>query len=198
MPRIGVLAMQGAVAEHLARLASLEDITVCRVRTRRELEGVDGLILPGGESTAMAKLLCDFGMMAPLAARIRGGMPVWGTCAGMILLAKEIVGEPAHLGVMDIRVRRNAYGTQMDSFRTHAAVPQVAAEPLELVFIRAPWIERAGADVQVLARVQGHAVAARQGHMLATSFHPELTHDTPWHAYFARMVRDAATDGGRA
>lgn len=186
--RIGVLAMQGSVIEHMEKLRALENVEPVEVKTLAELARVDGLILPGGESTTISKLLGQFGLLAPLSARIASGMPVWGTCAGMILLAKNLVGEPAHLGNMDIVVRRNAYGSQRDSFITHAVIPDFGSEPLELVFIRAPWIEKAGENVRVLCRTDGHIVAARQDNMLATAFHPELASGHAVHRYFADMV----------
>ena len=192
---IGVLSYQGSVAEHLHCLSQLPGVTAAPVKTLEALEQVDGLILPGGESTTIAKLLDIFGLMEPLRQRILDGMPVWGTCAGMILLAKEIIGEPAHLGVMDITVRRNAYGVQLDSFTERVLVPEIWQEPIPLTFIRAPWIEHADESrVQILCRLHGHIVAARQGNMLATSYHPEITDDLHTHAYFAAMC----TCGGHA
>ncbi len=189
---IGILALQGSVIEHRSRLEQIAGVTVVEVKKTEEIDRVDGIILPGGESTTIGKLLREFGLFAPLKARIEAGMPVWGTCAGLILLAKEIVNEPApHLAVMDIAVRRNAYGSQLDSFATRAAIPEVAKEEIPLVFIRAPWIERVGQDVTVLCRVDGQIVAARQGNMLATSFHPELTADLSFHGYFVNMVQES-------
>ena len=139
---IGVLSYQGSVEEHLHCLKQLPNVRAIPVKTLAALEEVDGLILPGGESTTISKLLDIFGLMEPLRKRIQGGMAVWGTCAGMILLAKEIVGESAHLGVMDITVRRNAYGTQLDSFTELVTVPEICAQPIPLTFIRAPWIKK--------------------------------------------------------
>lgn len=189
--RIGVLAMQGSVEEHLRMLARLDDVQGFAVRTCDELALADGLILPGGESTAQARLLRDFGLLDVLVERIRAGLPVWGTCAGLILLAGDIVGEQPHLGLMAVTVRRNAYGRQLDSFRRQISLPAVSAQPVDLVFIRAPWIEQVQAPAEVLATVDGHIVAARQGRMLGTSFHPELTGDPAFHRYFAGMVRAA-------
>lgn len=186
---IGVLSFQGSVAEHMAALAALPDVRALEVRSSGALAALDGLILPGGESTTIARLMRLFGVLEPLRARIREGMPVWGTCAGMILLAREIEGEQAHLGVMDIAVRRNAYGRQIDSFAQKAMIPAFSAQPVPLVFIRAPWIERAGADVRILCTVDGHIVAAEERNMLATSFHPELTEERSVHAYFADKAR---------
>ncbi|MCI9575603.1 MAG: pyridoxal 5'-phosphate synthase glutaminase subunit PdxT [Clostridiales bacterium] len=190
---IGVLSYQGSVEEHLHCLEQLPNVRAIPVKTLAALEEADGLILPGGESTTISKLLDIFGLMEPLRKRIEGGMPVWGTCAGMILLAKEIVGEPAHLAVMDITVRRNAYGTQLDSFTELVTVPEICTQPIPLTFIRAPWIEKADEKkVQILCRLHGHIVAARQGHMLVTSYHPEVTDDRHTHQYFANMVVSSA------
>ncbi len=186
---IGVLSYQGSVEEHLHCLKQLPNVRAIPVKTLAALEEVDGLILPGGESTTISKLLDIFGLMEPLRKRIQGGMAVWGTCAGMILLAKEIVGESAHLGVMDITVRRNAYGTQLDSFTELVTVPEICAQPIPLTFIRAPWIEKVDEEkVQVLCRLHGHIVAARQENMLVTSYHPEVTDDRHTHQYFVNMV----------
>lgn len=191
-PVIGILALQGSVQEHRQTLESVGSVEVLEVKTPSALALADGLILPGGESTTIAKLLCGFGLSDPLRERILKGMPVWGTCAGMILLAKEIVGKPAHLNVMDVTVRRNAYGRQIDSFSCVQSIPAFSREPIPLVFIRAPWIERAGEGVEVLCRVGGKIVAARQENMLATSFHPELTDNLCVHRYFAEMTQRAA------
>ena len=190
---IGVLGMQGAVAEHLKMLGELPHVKPFIVRTQQELDEADGLILPGGESTAMTKLLDYFKLRQPLAAKIKQGLPVWGTCAGMILLADRI--ESAHkdkpiLAAMDITVRRNAYGSQLDSFEADVPVPAVKKEgTVPLVFIRAPFVVSAGSDVDILAKVNGNIVAVRQGSMLATAFHPELTDDLSFHRYFADMVQ---------
>lgn len=188
--RIGVLSLQGSVEEHMTMLGRLVGVEPVRVGSVGALEHVDGLILPGGESTTMGKLLRTFGMFEPLRQRITDGMAVWGTCAGMILLAKEVIGEPAHLALMDIAVRRNAYGRQLDSFARNVTVPDVGREEIPLVFIRAPWIERSAPQVDDLCRLDGHIVAARERHMLVTSFHPELTQCERFHEYFAQMVRD--------
>lgn len=189
MKTVGVLALQGSFREHLAMLAKLNDVTPLAVKNTDDLARVDGLILPGGESTAQGKLLRDFKLLEPLRVRIRDGLPVWGTCAGLILLAKQIEGgEPTHLGVMDIAVRRNAYGGQLDSFTAAAVLPGISPEPFPLVFIRAPRIEQAGAGVEVLARYGEHIIAAKERNMLVTSFHPELTGDMRFHAYFVRQI----------
>lgn len=185
---VGVLALQGSVSEHLASLRRL-GLTGVPVKTVPDLSAVDRLILPGGESTTLAGLLKEHGLATAIRERARGGMPIWGTCAGMILLARRIVGqeEGGAIGVMDIAVRRNAYGAQIHSFRTEAAVAAFGAEPLPLVFIRAPYIVEAGPNVDILLRLNGNIVAAQEGNLLATSFHPELTDDLRVHRYFLAM-----------
>lgn len=189
MVRIGVLSIQGSVAEHAARLLEVDGVVPVRVRDEMDLSGIDGLIIPGGESTAIGRLLNEFNLLQPLRDRIASGMPVWGTCAGMILLAREVESEEPWIGSMDIVVRRNAYGRQTDSFRSIEMLPSVSGIPLELVFIRAPIIVRTGDDVEVLLRTNEGIAAARQGSMLATAFHPELTSDNAFHAYFSSMVK---------
>ena len=200
--RIGVLALQGSVEEHLAALARLDGVAPVPVRTARDLKRLDGLILPGGESTTISLLLRIFEMAEPLTRRIASGMPVWGTCAGMILLAKEIDGEPPHYPFMDMRVRRNAYGRQLGSFHATLSIPGLSADPVACVFIRAPWVEEAGPDVEVLAQVPvgpgaaagatdraaDRIVAVRQGSVLATSFHPEVGDDLRLHRLFLDLV----------
>lgn len=185
--KIGILGFQGAFVEHERHIGRLGYEPVV-VRYPQQLEDLDGIILPGGESTTMGKLLCCTGMLEPLKNKIQSGLPVWGTCAGMILLAKKLENDPVrHLALMDITVKRNAYGTQIDSFDVSVEIPEVSPVAIPLVFIRAPYITEAGADVNVLCRVEGHIVAAREGHLLVTSFHPELTDDTSFHRYFAGM-----------
>jgi len=179
------------VAEHISHLAGLTNVLPREVRRPADLDAVDGLILPGGESTTLSRLLKTFGLFEPLRQKIQAGLPVWGTCAGLILLAREIEGEPAHLGVMDIKVRRNAFGRQVDSFRQIAHIPALAKEPSELVFIRAPWIEQAGPAVEILHAIEGKIVAVRQKTLLATAFHPELTGRSDWHRYFADLVKQS-------
>jgi 5'-phosphate synthase pdxT subunit len=189
MKMIGVLAMQGAVEEHLAMLSRLPNVKAKAIKNAKQLHAVDGIILPGGESTTISKLMNEFGIMAPLKEQIQQGLPVWGTCAGMILLAKNIVGENTnHLGVMDIHVRRNAYGSQLDSFVSNQVVLEICDAPLRLVFIRAPWVEKVGGGVEVLATIDNQIVAARQKNMMVTSFHPELTGDTKVHEYFVQSI----------
>jgi 5'-phosphate synthase pdxT subunit len=189
-PVIGVLALQGDVREHLSALgaAGAEGRTV---RRTEELEAVDGLVIPGGESTTVSKLAVLFGLIEPLRARVLAGMPVYGTCAGMILLAEKILDPRSGqetVGGIDMIVRRNAFGRQNESFEAAVDVKGVDGGPVEGVFIRAPWVESVGAEVQVLAEHSGHVVAVRQGNALATSFHPELTGDHRLHRYFADMV----------
>lgn len=187
--KIGVLGFQGAIIEHQRHIEKLGHEAVI-VRYPQELDDIQGIILPGGESTTIGKLLVRTGMMEPLREKIEQGLPVWGTCAGMILLAKELVNDTVtHLAVMDIAVRRNAYGTQIDSFDTLVNIPEISAEELPLVFIRAPYIERVGQTVDVLCRIDGHVVAAKEKNMLVTSFHPELTDNSSFHEYFVSMCR---------
>lgn len=176
------------MAEHAAALKRI-GVRSVEVRKKEQLNEIDGLILPGGESTTLGKLLHLFDMMRPLQEHIRKGMPVFGTCAGLILLAKEIEGEEAHIGVMDICVKRNAYGRQIDSFAVKASIPEFCAVPMELVFIRAPWIVKTFGKARTVAELDGHIIAARQENLLVTSFHPELTKENYVHAYFADMVQ---------
>lgn len=185
MRAVGVLALQGAVEEHINRINRLPGARGVPVKSIEQIRRVDGLILPGGESTAMGKIMDARGMLEPLGDMIRNGLPVWGTCAGLILLAKQIAGQgKTYLRAMDIVVRRNAYGSQLDSFRTELLLPEVSKAPIPLVFIRAPYIESAHNSAAALARVGGNVVAARQKNMLATAFHPELTNDLSFHRYF--------------
>lgn len=190
-PVIGVLALQGDVREHLIALASA-DALARPVRRPEELAEVDGLVIPGGESTTMSKLAVLFGMMEPLRERVRAGMPVYGTCAGMILLAEKILDPRSGqetVGGIDMIVRRNAFGRQNESFEAAVEVDGIDGGPVEGVFIRAPWVESVGAEAEVIAEHGGHIVAVRQRHVLATSFHPELTGDHRVHALFVEMVR---------
>lgn len=185
---VGVLALQGAFVEHEAMLQNL-GVATTQVRVPAQLEQIDRLIIPGGESTTIGKLLESYKLLEPIKQRAQAGMPVWGTCAGMILLARQITegrreGQPA-LGLMDITARRNAFGRQLDSFETALEVPILGDEPFQAVFIRAPQIDQVGPDVEVLARLADERiVAARQNHLLATAFHPELTHDDRLHRLF--------------
>ena len=185
--RIGILALQGAFLEHEQMLRSLGVETI-KVRLPEHLDGLDGLIMPGGESTTIGKLATEFGLLAPLRefAAVRA---TWGTCAGLIFLAREVGRAQPLLGLMDVTVQRNAFGRQVDSFETDLSVPLLGERPFPAVFIRAPSIKRAGPDVEVLARLgNGCIVAARQGHLLATAFHPELTGDDRFHRLFLEMV----------
>lgn len=185
-PTVGILALQGSVIEHESMLAKIGAKTL-RVLKPEHLEQIDGIILPGGESTTLGKLLKLFSIAEPLKAKIENGLPVFGTCAGLILLAKEIEGEQPHLGTMDIRVRRNAYGRQIDSFIAHEVIEEFSPLPLELVFVRAPAIEKTFGKAKVLKELNGRIIAARQENMLVTSFHPELTDDETVHRYFLKM-----------
>lgn len=188
---IGVLALQGDVVEHLAamRRAGAQAIPV---KNRAELGGVDGLVIPGGESTTVMKLLDRFGMAEPVVERARSGMPLWGTCMGMIVIAHEVVGmEQPCLDLLDIAVRRNAFGRQNESAEVEVPIAALGEPPFPAIFIRAPWIERTGPGVELLAQRNGRGVMVRQGNILGTSFHPELAQDERVHAYFLRMVRDS-------
>jgi len=195
-PKIGVLALQGDTREHLAALreAGAESMPV---RRRGEIEAVDGLVIPGGESTTMSHLLLDTGLLEPLRGLLADGLPAYGACAGMILLASEILDagsngrEALPLRGIDMTVRRNAFGRQVDSFEGDIAFAGLA-EPVRAVFIRAPWVERTGSDVQALAHAAGHVVAVRQGRRLATAFHPEMTGDRRVHQLFVDMINGRA------
>ncbi len=196
-PLIGVLAVQGDVREHLAALAA-SGARTCIVRRPGELAAVDALVLPGGESTTMDKLIRAFDLREPLLERLAAGMPAYGSCAGMILLADRVVdaveGQQT-LGGLDITVRRNAFGRQVDSFEADLDIAGISgdgAAAVHGVFIRAPWVEQAGPDVDVLAVHDGRIVAVRQGHLLATSFHPEITGDVRVHGLFVDLVRARA------
>ena len=191
-PSIGVLALQGDTREHLAALRDA-GADASTVRRRSELDAVDALVIPGGESTTMSLLLREFDLLEPLRARLAAGMPAYGSCAGMILLASEILdaGEPGReaspLGAIDMTVRRNAFGRQVDSFEEDIAFDGLDG-PAHAVFIRAPWVEWVGPAVEVLARAGEHIVAVRQGAVLATAFHPEVTGDRRVHKLFVDMV----------
>ena len=186
--KIGVLALQGGFQEHIHHINELGYDGVL-VKTVEDLKNIKALIIPGGESTTMGKLLKVTGLLSPLKEMIKNGLPVWGTCAGMILLAKNIDGETVtHLGVMDISVTRNAYGTQLDSFSTQIKLDEVDSNPLDLVFIRAPYVSEINNSVNVLAKVNNNIVAVRENNMLVTSFHPELTSNTSFHKYFLKTI----------
>ncbi|MBV8086663.1 MAG: pyridoxal 5'-phosphate synthase glutaminase subunit PdxT [Chloroflexi bacterium] len=189
--KIGVLALQGAFAEHMAMLRHLGAEAV-EVRRPEELEGLDGLIIPGGESTTIGKLMAAYDLYDPIVRMARGGKPVWGTCAGMIMLAKHIEGsDQPRLGLMDIGVNRNAFGRQVDSFEADLPVdaPNFDGQPFHAIFIRAPLLTSAKHGVHVLARLpDGRMVAAEQGNLLATAFHPELTDDPRFHQHFLELA----------
>ena len=196
-PRVGVLAVQGAFAEHERALAAAGSEPV-QVRGAAQLEGLDAIVLPGGESTTLGLVAEGSGLLGALRERLDEGMPALGTCAGMIVLARATTGGAQPLvGGMDIVVRRNAFGRQRASFETSLAVPALGPEPVEAVFIRAPWIERHGEDVEVLASWEGHPVAIRDGNVLACSFHPELTDDSRVHALLMAMATGARERAGR-
>ena len=199
IPLIGVLAVQGDVREHLAALAASGARTTT-VRRPEEVASVDGLVIPGGESTTMDKLVRAFGLQELLRERIAGGMPVYGSCAGMIMLADRIADarpDQQTLGGLDITVRRNAFGRQVDSFEEDLHIRAIGGAPMRAVCIRAPWVEEVGEGVEVLARVEdgpaaGRIVAVRQGSLMATSFHPEVTGDHRFHQLFVEIVRGKA------
>lgn len=187
---IGILGMQGAIAEHQEILLQIPHTKTRIVKTAKDLDCIDGLILPGGESTAIGKLLDYFSLKEILQQKIISGLPVFGTCAGLILLAKNIENETnTHLATMDIAVKRNGYGSQLDSFSTNLLIPTIDKNmPIPLVFIRAPYITKTGKDVQILATLDNKIIAARQKNMLVSSFHPELTCDLRFHQYFLSMI----------
>lgn len=197
-PLIGVLALQGDVREHLA---ALDDSGADAVGIRRpeELDKVDGIVIPGGESTTMSRLLQVFELLEPLRERLRGGLPAYGSCAGMILLASEVLDtrpDAEHLGAIDMTVRRNAFGRQVDSFESDLEFEGIIGDPIRAVFIRAPWVEEPGPGVEVLATVpageaKGRIVAVREGHLMATSFHPEVGADDRVHRYFVELVKQS-------
>ncbi|WP_253199780.1 pyridoxal 5'-phosphate synthase glutaminase subunit PdxT [Clostridium gasigenes] len=181
---IGVLALQGSIDEHINHISSLGHIPV-KVRTSNDLDNLDRLIIPGGESTTIGNILRSTGLLDSLKDKISKGLKVWGTCAGMILLAKEIENETiSHLNLMDIKVKRNAYGNQLDSFITYTKINEVSPNNLELVFIRAPYISEISDKVTILCKIDENIVAAKENNMLVTSFHPELTSDTTFLKYF--------------
>ncbi len=190
--RIGVLAAQGAFAEHIATLEKLQ-VAAIPVRLLQELKGLDGLIIPGGESTSISHLMLAYNLMSEIRKLAKNGFPVFGTCAGMILLARNISDADGitPLGVMDLTVRRNAFGRQVDSFETELKIPVLGEKPFPGIFIRAPLIEQAGSEVEILATLaDGNIVAVRQGNLLAAAFHPELTGDSRFHQYFLDIVTD--------
>jgi 5'-phosphate synthase pdxT subunit len=190
--RVGVLALQGAFREHARALADV-GLDPVEVRRAEELEGLEGLVIPGGESTTISKLMTSYGLEEPIRRLHERGAPIFGTCAGMILISRDAVDglpDQRYLGLIDLEVRRNAFGRQVASFEAPLRIAG-EPEPLTGVFIRAPWIERAGDGVDVLAEHEGHAVAASEGNVLVTAFHPELTPDLRLHRRFAAMVAEA-------
>ncbi|HTJ25942.1 MAG TPA: pyridoxal 5'-phosphate synthase glutaminase subunit PdxT [Candidatus Limnocylindria bacterium] len=188
---VGVLALQGDVIEHVHALQRA-GARVLEVRMPEDLALVDALVVPGGESTTVIRLLERFGLIGPITERVRAGMPFWGTCMGMIVAATDVADlEQKTLGLLDVTVRRNAFGRQVDSAEVQLAIPALGPAPFPAIFIRAPWIERTGPGVEVLAEHGGHGVMVRQDHILGTSFHPELTGDDRVHAYFLRLVEEA-------
>jgi len=196
--KIGVLALQGDFAEHAGVLRRL-GVDAVEVRLPEQLDALDGLIIPGGESTTIARLMERWGLLAPLRERAQAGMAVWGTCAGAILLAERADGlDREGLRLMDIDVRRNAFGRQVDSFEADLLVPALGPQPYHAVFIRAPLIERVGPRAETLATLSdGTVVAARQDKLLATAFHPELTDDTRFHEYFLTLAANGRRDPSR-
>ncbi len=200
--RIGVLALQGDFREHIAALRQLNVETV-EVRLPKDLEGLDGIIIPGGESTTMTRLLKRYELLEPLRALITDGLPAMGTCAGMIVLAKEAHGlDQESLEVMDITVRRNAFGRQVDSFESDLAIPAIGSDPFHAIFIRAPLIEAIRPPARAIATLEdGTVIAAQEGQMLALAFHPELTDDLRFHSYFLDLIADkrqAVTAAGKS
>jgi len=190
MLKIGVLALQGAFKEHIEIIQKLGHQAI-EIKTCDTLDIIDGLILPGGESTTIGKLLVDYKIRETLIEQVENGLPIWGTCAGMILLAKQLNGDNfPHLKLMSIKVARNAYGRQLDSFVIEKLIPEVSENPIPLVFIRAPLVISAENNVKILAKVREDIVAVRENNMLATSFHPELTNDTSFHQYFIGMIKE--------
>jgi 5'-phosphate synthase pdxT subunit len=198
MATVGVLAVQGDVAEHLDALER-SGARASAVKTRAELDAVDALVVPGGESTTVIRLLDRFGLAEPIVRRVRQGMPFWGTCMGMIVAAHEVAGiEQPTLDLIDVTVRRNAFGRQIASAEVPLQIPALGEKPFPAIFIRAPWVERAGPGVNVLASLDGRGVFVREGNVIATSFHPELTKDRRVHEYFVRMLAEARKAGSQS
>lgn len=183
---VGVLALQGGIIEHINQINLLGHIGI-EIKREEELNNIEALIIPGGESTTIGKLLKITGLIEPLKLKIRSGIPTWGTCAGMILLASEIENEKSdYLKLMDIKVRRNAFGSQVDSFKTFESINEVSKEKMELVFIRAPYITEIKENVKILCKIDNKIVAAKQDNIIVTSFHPELTDDLAFLNYFLK------------
>lgn len=187
--KIGVLSFQGGVIEHIKHINTL-GYEAIEVKDKKDLDNIDAIILPGGESTTIGKLLNITGLIDPLRDKIKKGLPTWGTCAGMILLAKEIENdERRHLALMNIKVKRNAFGSQIDSFKENGYVKGIEDSKIELVFIRAPYITEVGEDVEVLCKVKDKIVAAKEKNIIVTSFHPELTDDLRFLRYFIENIK---------
>jgi 5'-phosphate synthase pdxT subunit len=196
--KIGVLALQGDVAEHIASLGDC-GVIASGVRSKQEIQSIDALVIPGGESTTIAKLARAFGVFDLIKSRIASGMPTYGSCAGMILIADQILDggvDQEGFGGIDAQVRRNAFGRQVDSFETDLTFAGISGAAFRAVFIRAPWVESVGTQVEVLASFNGHPVAIRQGHLLATSFHPELTGDNRIHRFFVDQLCKESSKAG--
>ena len=188
--KIGVLSLQGGVIEHINHINKLGHEGV-EIKKLEDIKDLKGIILPGGESTTIGKLLMERKMLIPLREKIISGLPVWGTCAGMILLAKYIEGtSDEYLKVMDIKVKRNAYGSQINSFKKNVVINEISSEPLPLVFIRGPLITEVFGDVKIICTVDDKIVAAKQNNMFATAFHPELTDNLEMHKYFINMCKE--------
>lgn len=196
--KIGVLALQGDVAEHIASLGDC-GVIASGVKSKQEIQSIDALVIPGGESTTIAKLARAFGVFDLIKSRIASGMPTYGSCAGMILIADQILDggvDQEGFGGIDAQVRRNAFGRQVDSFETDLTFAGISGAAFRAVFIRAPWVESVGTQVEVLASFNGHPVAIRQGHLLATSFHPELTGDNRIHRFFVDQLCKESSKAG--
>jgi len=189
--RIGILALQGDFAEHIAMLSRL-GVDAFPVRLPSQISNLDGLVIPGGESTTISRLMAEYALAKPIRELAYQGLPIWGTCAGMVLLAKEVTNSPnGTLGIMDIKVERNTFGRQVDSFEADLPIPALGNHPFHCVFIRAPIIEEAGPRVEILCHLSdGAIVAAREENCLACSFHPELTDDSRFHEYFLNLTKE--------
>lgn len=187
--KIGVLALQGAVAEHIAMFSALDEKAV-PIRLPSELRDIEALVIPGGESTTISKLLLEYDLMSPIRQLAEKGFPMLGTCAGLVLLAKKVPNlDLESIGVMDIEVKRNAYGRQVDSFETDLRIPVLGDDPFRGIFIRAPIIEKINSKVEILCQINGQPVAVKQGRLLACAFHPELADDLRFHRYFLDLVK---------
>lgn len=190
MIKVGVLALQGSIVEHMDALQHIQNVKAIEVKNTQTLTEIDGLILPGGESTTIGKLLKIFDLLVPLKNMIDKGLPVWGTCAGMILLAKKISNQSeSYLNVMDIEVYRNGYGSQLDSFKTKLTMPPICPLPIPLVFIRAPYVKDIWEDVKIIGQIDNRIIACQQKNILATAFHPELTDNLYFHKYFINIIK---------